>query len=184
MNCGSLYLKTLKILFWGSNSVGKTSIIKDYLGSEFINDESRGITIMHPMAKAKQINLFIYDSESKDKLALQSDIHIIVFSVCDPESFEEAISIQKAELKNKNIIFVGNKIDLRDINDKNHIQKERAENELKDIGYYLECTIKDHEQIKNIFDEAIIRFDPVDQKPEEHYCKVACQNIIPKCVIF
>lgn len=179
----SPYSKTLKFLFWGSNSVGKTSIIKEFIEKPFLNDETRKKTAKHPNAEQKQLILYIYDSESKEEQVKQSDIHVIVFSVCDPESFEEAKSIQQNELKNKNVIFVGNKIDLRDIDDKNHIQKETAENELKDTAY-IECTIKDHNQVKNIFDEAIKRFDKVDQAPEDHYCKVYCKASLCQCNIF
>ena len=96
----------------------------------------------------------------------QADVFIIVFSVIEPSSFENAIKKWYPELSQKNEkapkIFAGNKIDLRDesllINgDKNaHIVKQTAQKVIGDLGgKYIECSALTQEGLKLTFDEAI-----------------------------
>ena len=168
--------KIIKCVLVGDGSVGKTCMLISYTQDKFpteyvptiFENYSANIQI-----DKQTITLSLWDTagqedynELRQLCYPQADVFIIVFSVVEPSSFENALKKWLPELNEKNAratkLFVGNKIDLRDDNlvftgEKNaHIVKQTAEKIITEMGFkYIECSAMTQEGLKTAFDEAI-----------------------------
>lgn len=168
--------KIIKCVLVGDGSVGKTCMLISYTQDKFpteyvptiFENYSANIQI-----DKQTITLSLWDTagqedynELRQLCYPQADVFIIVFSVVEPSSFENALKKWLPELNEKNAratkLFVGNKIDLRDDNlvftgEKNaHIVKQTAEKIITEMGSkYIECSAMTQEGLKTAFDEAI-----------------------------
>ena len=168
--------KVIKCVLVGDGSVGKTCMLISYTSDKFPTEyvptifENYTATVQ---VEKQNIKLSLWDTAGQEDYGElrqlsypQADVFIIVFSVIEPSSFENAIKKWYPELSEKNQkapkIFAGNKIDLRDesllINgEKNaHIVKQTAQKVITDLGSkYIECSALTQEGLKLTFDEAI-----------------------------
>lgn len=187
--------KIIKCVLVGDGSVGKTCMLISYTSDKFPTEyvptifENYTATVQ---VEKQSIKLSLWDTAGQEDYGElrqlsypQADVFIIVFSVIEPSSFENAIKKWYPELTQKNPkapkIFAGNKIDLRDetllVNgEKNaHIVKQTAQKVIQDLGCkYIECSALTQEGLKTTFDEAIrvcLGKKDEDVKSTETCCK-------------
>ena len=120
------------------------------------------------------VNLSLEDySELRALSYPQADVFIIVFSVIEKSSLENALEKWLPELDYKNQgaakIIVGNKIDLRNEKSAKSISKSEAETMIsKTKCKYFECSALTQEGLKTVFEEAIRscfkKDEPVDNR--------------------
>lgn len=168
--------KVIKCVLVGDGSVGKTCMLISYTQDKFPTEyvptifENYSANIQ---VDKQSITLSLWDTAGQEdynelrQLSYpQADVFIIVFSIIEPASFENAIRKWYPELQEKNPkapkIFVGNKIDLRDeslLIDGNlnaHIMKSTASKVISEMGCkYIECSALTQEGLKLAFDESI-----------------------------
>ena len=112
--------KVVKTVIMGSYGVGKSSIIQRILYDKFHDNERTtiGIDFFCRFFKDMQTKLHIWDTAGHERFNAVTqlyyrlaDVHIIVFSVCDRDSFNSIPNYIKAakECKpNSPIIILGN----------------------------------------------------------------------------
>ena len=158
---------SFKILFLGSISVGKTSIICRYVNDMLKNDQKSTIGIDYKTKiveyKSQKIKLKIFDTSGQERFRTLtknyyqgSDGIIMVFDIKKRETFEEITywmeEINKNCDKNKiGLLLVGNKND-GDINERK-ISTEEARNisNIYDFNY-IETSALINSNIKECFD--------------------------------
>ncbi|CAD8094736.1 unnamed protein product [Paramecium sonneborni] len=162
---------SIKLVVVGDGSVGKTCILLSYTTDKFpieyvptvFDNYTTQLTVDNQM-----VSLSLWDTagqETYNKLRTLSygsaDIFLIVFSVADKSSFDNALNkwypeLNQDELQKIPKIIVGNKIDMRDDSNENHIKKEAAQQILgnQKLQYY-ECSALTQEGLKAIFDGAV-----------------------------
>lgn len=168
------YFTKLKFVLLGDSSVGKTSILHRLLTNDFYEEYVPTIIenqITQMKVDGKYAKLEIWDTAGQEEYAELrrlsyhlTDLFIIVISVVDTNSLKNALCNWLPDLQNNykdpNVIFVGNKIDLREdegVLEKRHIGKQEVETFIK--GYncncsYFECSAKEKEGIENMFMQA------------------------------
>ena len=148
----------------GDSRVGKTCIVNSLKGYPFDEGQIATIGIDDIMDEAKFDNKIykfkIFDTAGQERYksvstsTIQiSDGFLLVFSVCDKESFEH-ISYwintieEKVDIKEKVMILIGNKIDI----DERKVTHEEAEDFAKEHKIkYFETSAKTGFQIKESF---------------------------------
>ncbi|CAD8100284.1 unnamed protein product [Paramecium sonneborni] len=161
----------IKLVVVGDGSVGKTCILLSYTTDKFpteyvptvFDNYTTQLTVDNQM-----INLSLWDTagqETYNRLRTLSygsaDIFLIVFSVVDSSSFENAQNkwfpeLNQDELQKVPKIIVGNKIDMRDDSNDKHIKTETAKSLLGNQNIqYFECSALTQEGLKLVFDEAV-----------------------------
>jgi len=165
------FVRKLKFVVLGDASVGKTCILHSFLKGEFF-DEYVPTIIENKLTQMKIgssfVKLELWDTagqeEYKEMRRLsyhQTDLFIIVLSVVDRNSLTNALEKWYPDLmtdsKDTNMIFVGNKIDLRteeEIENGNHLSKQSIEEMMGKIKCcYYECSAKLKEGVEEIFRE-------------------------------
>ena len=157
----------LKLLLLGDSSVGKTSILLQYIGNKFYesNISTTGVDYMEKIIDYNKfkIKLQIWDTSGEEKFRTitknfyrNADGLLVVFDLTKKESYDHIKSwINEAKENNDKLktILIGNKLDLKDerivaID----VAKQFAEkNNLK----YIETSAKDGTNINESF-QAII----------------------------
>jgi small GTP-binding protein len=157
----------LKLLLLGDSSVGKTSILLQYIGNKFYesNISTTGVDYMEKIIDYNKfkIRLQIWDTSGEEKFRAitknfyrNADGLLVVFDLTKKESYDHIRSwINEAKENNDKLktILIGNKLDLKDerivaID----VAKQFAEkNNLK----YIETSAKDGTNINESF-QAII----------------------------
>ncbi|CAD8086058.1 unnamed protein product [Paramecium sonneborni] len=161
----------IQLVVIGDGNVGKTCILLSYTTDKFPTEYVPTVFenyITSVNINGKQINLSLWDTagqETYDRIRTlsyqQSDVFLIVFSVIDKSSFENAKSKWYPELNVENLknipkLIVGNKIDCRNETNENHLQFEEVQNELKKQNItYKECSALTQEGLKDLFEDAI-----------------------------
>ncbi len=167
------YHKTIKCVIVGDGSVGKTCMLVSYTSDKFpteyvptiFENYNTNVKVDH-----QNINLSLWDTAGQEDYGElrqlsypQADVFIIVFSVDQKSSLENALDKWLPELETKNQgapkIIVGNKIDLRTekgLKNGTQINKQEAEALVaKKKCKYIECSALTQEGLKKIFEEAI-----------------------------
>ncbi|EGR33393.1 Ras-related c3 botulinum toxin substrate 1 precursor, putative [Ichthyophthirius multifiliis] len=120
----------IKCVIVGDGSVGKTCMLMSYTADKFPTDYVPTVFDNYTATvevDGKIVHLGLWDTAGQEEYSRlrplcypQSDVFIIVFSVVEPASFDNALKKWYPELqenvKNAIKIFVGNKIDLRNDN--------------------------------------------------------------------
>ncbi|CAD8154544.1 unnamed protein product [Paramecium pentaurelia] len=162
---------TIKLVVVGDGNVGKTCILLSYTTDKFPQDYVPTVFENYTTQTAvdgKMINLSLWDTagqETYNRLRTLSynsaDVFLVVFSVIEESSFENAIikwypELEAPELKCVPKIFVGNKIDMRNQANPSHVQQEAAKSKVEKLQcQYLECSALTQIGLKEIFDQAI-----------------------------
>lgn len=170
----------VKIMVVGDPSVGKTCMLisyttnsfpGEYVPTVFDNYTANAIVEGHP------INLGLWDtagSHEYDTLRPLSypgtDVFIICFSLCSPETYENVKSKWHPEVIQYNpktpFILVGTKLDLRDnpemienlkSSNLEPISNEMGEKLAKELGAhkFLECSALSQKNLPQVFEEAV-----------------------------
>ena len=182
----------LKFVVLGDGSVGKTCILLRLFSNTYSDQYIPTIletSNTQMKINQKNVKLELWDtagqegySEMRRLLYPLTDLFIIVFSVIDQTSFFNAFERWHPDLMSNcpkvNIIFVGNKIDLRDdikVSSGEHIGKSRA-SELAGKFHcrYFECSAKNQEGVEEVFRQgAKICLETKDKEiiSDEAYCK-------------
>jgi len=172
--------KKIKVALIGAVSVGKTSIIKQYIAHTF-NDYSESTIgaafITQKITKEnKQINLEIWDTAGQERYRSlmpmyyrNSNVIIIVYDLTYKKSFNYAIDwlnvfIKDRIIDNAKIILVGNKLDLgKKINtDKINLYDEY------EIDHILTSS-KNNVNINELFDTVISYSDKINYTKRETF---------------
>lgn len=163
------YFSKLKVVTVGDSSVGKTCILYRFLRDEFYDSYVPTI-IENQMTQMKiedhYVQFELWDTAGQEEYSELrrlsyhlTDIFLLVFSVVDMNSWENAIKLWYPDLTNNFkrpiIVFVGNKIDLRTseaVEAGTHVSKENAENIIKKLGCkYYECSAKEKSGVVELF---------------------------------
>ena len=165
--------KTVKCVLVGDGSVGKTCMLVSYTSDKFPTDYiptifenySANVKVDH-----QNITLSLWDTAGQEdyselrKLCYpQADVFLIVFSIADPSSLENALKKWLPELNKENPqapkLIIGNKIDLRGRKapaGKEYIEKESADKVVRAKGcQYLECSALSLEGLTGVFEEGV-----------------------------
>jgi len=157
-----------KLVLLGGKGTGKTAIISQFLYDEHKTDYKETLEEMYRgdfeiQGNSLTLNIldtggnYVYDFPSMVRVSLsQAQAFIIVFSVGDIESFNEAGRLRDLVMSIKGpdapIVIVGNKIDADRV-----VEKEETEAivELDWENGYVECSAKQNINIQEIFKEVL-----------------------------
>lgn len=164
----SLDRGTYRVVVLGGQRTGKTAIISQFLYDQYntayketVEEMYRGEFEIDGTQFAINIQdtggSYVYDFPSMVAVSLQSaDAVLLVFSVDNKESFEEARRLRDLVMSTKGpdtpIVFVGNKTDLD-----REVAKEEAEATVVfdwENGY-AECSAKENSNIQAVFKEVL-----------------------------
>ncbi|CAD8126708.1 unnamed protein product [Paramecium sonneborni] len=162
---------SLKFVIIGDCGVGKSSVIYSYQKGQFQPDlipiPFENFIIQDKNDENQNIILNLQEiSGSDDYRSLRpsyyesADLFLIIFSVIDSNSFDHAISKWYPELNQNQYlqipkIFLGNKIDLREIKNNQHINNSFAQKIIQAYKIqYFECSALTQEGINQVFKEA------------------------------
>ncbi|KAM3143527.1 hypothetical protein pb186bvf_004289 [Paramecium bursaria] len=164
---------SIKCVIVGDGSVGKTCILVSYTKNKFPTEYVPTVFENYNAqlkVDDRMVNLGLWDTAGQEEYSQlrqisypQSDVFLITFAVNEPSSFENAVKKWYEELKqqspNSVKIFVGNKIDLRpldDIDEKKYVPFTIAQQVVSGLGAkYIECSALTQTGLKQLFDEAI-----------------------------
>jgi cell division control protein 42 len=174
-------MQTIKCVVVGDGAVGKTCLLISYTTNNFPEDyvptvfDNYAVTVM---IGEEPYTLGLFDTagqEDYDRLRPlsypQTDVFLVCFSVVNPSSFENIKEKWIPEIRHHcptvPCLIVGTQIDLRDNaaeRDKlakrkqKPIEFDQGEKLAKEMNAvkYVECSARNSEGLKNVFDEAII----------------------------
>ena len=173
-------MKEIKLVLVGDGCVGKTALWVAYAENRVLNEQVPTIFNKHEKVvkfAGEKYRLNVLDtggSEDYDQIRLRSyldtDVFVVVFSVGEPESYENVtekwIPEVKRHMPNIPIVLVGNKIDLR--TDPSHLEwlaKYKLKSITTEVGgklardinaaAYVECSFLDQKSVKNLFEKSI-----------------------------
>ncbi|EAS00331.2 Ras-related C3 botulinum toxin substrate 1 (Rho family, small GTP-binding Rac1)-like protein (macronuclear) [Tetrahymena thermophila SB210] len=183
----------MKLVAVGDGAVGKTCILHRYMNDTYSEEHIPTIfenSFMMVKIDKKTVQLGIWDTAGQEEYNRlrplsysNTDIFLIVFSVVDPESFDNALKKWYPELQQvqpKSLkVFVGNKIDLLESEQsKKKSQKNAPVNSqqvkqiVNELGCeYFECSAKSNQGIKELFLQSIqdgMNCKQKNQKPRKH----------------
>ena len=167
----STYIFTY-VYFVGDGAVGKTCMLISYVQNQFPEDyiptvfDNYAATVM---VDNKQIQIGLWDTagqEDYDRLRPLSypstDVFLVCFSLDTPESFENIKNKWYPEIQHHApgvpFIIVGTKLDTRVEGRPGDFVSTKMGDLLKEelkAWRYLECSAKNQEGLKQVFDEAI-----------------------------
>ena len=204
-----IFITKLKFVLLGDLSVGKSSILLSFMSNKYSKQ-----ALPHNMevktTQKRIMNQFIKyelwdlvddnDMDNKHLYYHMTDLFIIVFSVIDSDSFFNAFEKWYPDLKTMficpNVIFIGNKIDLRkdeEVLGGGHIGREQAERLAKRFQCdYFETSTRNKNNIEEIFVEAtkksLKKKREIIEKKNSGICEVnlggCCASIGERCIIF
>lgn len=160
---------TVRLVFFGAAGVGKTALIQRFLQDRFENKYTRTVEELHSReynTDGAKIRIEIMDTSGsysfpamRKLCILNSDAFALVYSIDNPESFEEVQRLREEilELKGEKfapITVVGNKIDLEN-------QRLLATGEIMPIveldwnASFVEASAKSSENVMGVFQELL-----------------------------
>ena len=164
----------IKIILVGESLVGKTSLIKQYIQKEFLEDNvittsADKITKTIETKNNTKYILEIWDTagnkeyKATNKIFMRnSQIAILVYDITKKESFDELENSYNQILnsnKNNNIVFAvaGNKSDLYE--EQIIFPEEGIQFANKINAIFKETSAKDYESVNELFEDVIEKYD-------------------------
>ncbi len=174
----------VKLILVGEKTVGKTSLITQYLDKtfkeEYIMTVGKEKSLKNINIKGKEVTLEICDTAGQDEYRAinkifmkNTDIALIVYDITKRESFEELnnwIGSVKESNTNKKVIFgiAANKSDLYE--QKVVDKKEGEEFAKNNKALFFETSAKDYDSVENVFltlSEEYLKKEEERKKEEE-----------------
>lgn len=165
------FISKLKFVILGDAAVGKTCLVFRFITGDFFSEYVPTV-IDHNMTQRKigksYVNLELWDTAGQEdynnmrKLCYKhADLFIIVLSVVDRNSLTHAVerwyTDLKEENKEANVIFVGNKTDLRNkkgLASGEHLARDSIEEMTNKLECpYFECSALSKEGVEEFFVE-------------------------------
>ncbi|EAX86757.1 small GTP-binding protein, putative [Trichomonas vaginalis G3] len=161
-----------KVVLVGDSSVGKTSIINQFI-YESISDEHQATVGIDFFSKqievdGKVVKMQIWDTAGQEKFSSlipsyirDSTVAVFVYDITSEESFDHLERWTKlvSDIANPSLVFVGNKTDLSDAR---QVPIERLQNYSEEKkGKFIEVSAKAPTNIKELF-QMIAEIPPVD----------------------
>ena len=178
----------MRVLFLGAESVGKTSIIRQFLGKQFSSKHQPTLQEMYTgeldlggSQLALRIedtgSFFIHDFPAMADVSLKnSDGAVLVFDVNDPKSFEEISKLRDLVFSKRPslpTVIVGNKIDL---------ERKLPAKEIEftvcldwECGY-VECSAWEEQGVDGVFRELAIQAKIMKKVPPENLGNIGRQK--------
>ena len=167
-------MSRIKIILVGESLVGKTSLIKQYIQKEFLEDNvittsADKITKTIETKNNTKYILEIWDTagnkeyKATNKIFMRnSQIAILVYDITKKESFDELENSYNQILnsnKNNNIVFAvaGNKTDLYE--EQIIFPEEGIQFANKINAIFKETSAKDYESVNELFEDVIEKYD-------------------------
>lgn len=182
-------IKSIKLVLLGESSVGKTSIVSQFVNKQFtdLQDSTIGAAYFSKlsMIKGENYRLEIWDTAGQERYHSLAPMYyrgakgaIVVFDITSANSFEKAKSwISELKLTanmNVQITLVGNKLDL---NFKRQVLTDTAKNyaEQEEITY-IETSAKNNINIDDIFNETVTNIQEFSHPFVEDDTKISLNN--------
>ena len=167
-------MSRIKIILVGESLVGKTSLIKQYIQKEFLEDNvittsADKITKTIETKNNTKYTLEIWDTagnkayKATNKIFMRnSQIAILVYDITKKESFDELENSYNQILNsnnNNNIVFAvaGNKSDLYE--EQIIFPEEGIQFANKINAIFKETSAKDYESVNELFEDVIEKYD-------------------------
>jgi small GTP-binding protein len=159
-------MTSIKLILIGSEQVGKTAIINQYVNNSFSEE------YIATFAQDKSIKEIILKNETKLKLEIWdtigqenlraankifmkgAKIALLVYDITNKESFTNLNEFYKqvCDINGKDKIIIGVVGNKNDLYEERVIEEEEGQKYAKDIGAsFFETSAKDHETIENLF---------------------------------
>lgn len=163
---GNKYEYIFKIILIGSSGVGKSSLLQRYIQKAFNDSYASTIGVDFFMKSInigeKSIKLQLWDTAGTEKFRSittgyyrGADAAFVVFDLASKNSFNavgewiESYYKYKNPESEKNVVLIGNKVDLVD---QREVTKEEAENYVKANNiFYFETSAKDGNNVEECF---------------------------------
>ena len=178
-------MKKIKLILVGSEAVGKTSLMNQYIDKTFTESYLMTMgsdkTLKKINIEGKEVTLEIYDTAGQidyraiNKIFMKNtDIALIVYDITNRKSFEELTnwiySVNQSN-NNKNVIF-GIAANKSDLYEKKVIDKKEGEEFAKNNNaLFFETSAKDYDSVENVFltlSEEYIKNQEKEKKPFEN----------------
>ena len=165
-------MNKLKLILIGEGTVGKTSLINQYINNTFKEDYIMNVGVDKSLKEIEiektKIKLEIWDTPGQENYTYankifmkDSDIALIVYDITKKRTFEKVnhwINLAKEVNGNRNLIIgiAANKSDLYENAEVNKEESEEYMSSIKDItNLFFETSAIDHENVENVFMELI-----------------------------
>ena len=175
----------VKLILVGETTVGKTSIINQYIDKTFKEEYMMTIgkekSLKNINIEGKEVTLEICDTAGQidyraiNKIFMKNtDIALIVYDITNKKSFEELsdwINSVNQSNNNKNVIF-GIAANKSDLYEQKVINKKEGEEFAKNNNaLFFETSAKDYDSVENVFltlSEEYIKNQEKEKKPFEN----------------
>ncbi len=159
-----------KFILIGEGTVGKTSLISQFINNQFIDDYIMTVgtdkSIKEIDINHKKITLEIWDTPGQadynivNKIFMKNtDIALIVYDITNRKTFDKIghwIKLVKEINENRNLIIgiTANKSDLYENAEVTNDEAKEYMNTIKDVtDLYFESSASDHENVEIVFNE-------------------------------
>ena len=158
-------MKKIKLILVGSEAVGKTSLMNQYIDKTFTESYLMTMgsdkTLKKINIDGKVVSLEIFDTVGQpdyravNKIFMKNtDIALIIYDITNRKSFEELTnwiySVNQSN-NNKNVIF-GIAANKSDLYEKKVIDKKEGEEFAKNNNaLFFETSAKDYDSVENVF---------------------------------
>jgi small GTP-binding protein len=178
-------MKKIKLILVGSEAVGKTSLMNQYIDKTFTESYLMTMgsdkTLKKINIDGKVVSLEIFDTVGQpdyravNKIFMKNtDIALIIYDITNRKSFEELTnwiySVNQSN-NNKNVIF-GIAANKSDLYEKKVIDKKEGEEFAKNNNaLFFETSAKDYDSVENVFltlSEEYIKNQEKEKKPFEN----------------
>ena len=178
-------MKKIKLILVGSEAVGKTSLMNQYIDKTFTESYLMTMgsdkTLKKINIDGKVVSLEIFDTVGQpdyravNKIFMKNtDIALIIYDITNRKSFEELTnwiySVNQSN-NNKNVIF-GIAANKSDLYEQKVIDKKEGEEFAKNNNaLFFETSAKDYDSVENVFltlSEEYIKNQEKEKKPFEN----------------
>ena len=174
--------KTFRVLILGASSVGKTSVIKQFLRGQFSSKHQETLQEMYngelDLGRSNLLlciedtgSSFIQDFPAMAEVSLnKSDGVVLVFSVDDPKSFEEVSKLRDFLFSKRPFlpcVIVGNKTDLERMLPAREIEATVC---LDWECGYAECSAREGAGVRGVFRELAVQAKIIQKGEQKSEC--------------